>query len=585
MARRATRALPGVVAVFAMLAGLAGCAGIPTAGPVQSGQPLLIEPRNAGVPFIAEPPQRGASPQDVVFGFLRATADFRRDHQVARLYLTPAASQEWDPDTGTTVYSGIPTPEVAEGRVVVRAAQEGVVDNEGSYRRTPEGITVERAFRMEQVDGEWRIAGLDDGLLLSSIDVREAYRQVALYFLAPGGGMLVPDLVLLPQLPGVTTQVVSRLLRGPTSTLRGAVGTAFPQGTELDVQSVAVIDGVAVVRLDASALRADDAAREQMSAQLVWTLKQLGPEISRVRITAGDEDLISTGAPEQPRDSWPTYDPDRFPSDPSVYAVRDGGLGRIIEGNFEPLAGPAGSEAGLRSPAVSLDATRIAAVSADGETLLAGRIAADATLEPVAAGRDLAAPAWDPAGNLWFLDRHDGALWLRPADGTEPVRVDLPKLPAGPATGLALSRDGTRIALVSGSGRTARFLVGALSGLGPAQGARPADGAQVSVIGLREILPELRAVRDLAWADATTLVALGSHDGLARQPVYVSIDGYEVRDVEPLDGIVRIAAAPPEPEAHPLVAATTGGRLVQLFRSGRGWLPLAEGSDPAYPGG
>ena len=37
----------------------------------------------------------------------------------------------------------------------------------------------------------------------------------------------MPDPVLLPDLPGLTTKLMTRLLQGPTESLRGAVDTAF----------------------------------------------------------------------------------------------------------------------------------------------------------------------------------------------------------------------------------------------------------------------------------------------------------------------------------------------------------------------
>ena len=77
-----------------------------------------------------------------------------------------------------------------------------------------------------------------------------------------------------------------------------------------------VRDGIATVRLNAAALQADDNARERMSAQIVWTLKQLS-EVVRVRITAGGETLLVCGvAEDQDRDAWPTYDPDQLPTEP-----------------------------------------------------------------------------------------------------------------------------------------------------------------------------------------------------------------------------------------------------------------------------
>lgn len=575
-------------AVFFLLAMLTACAGIPTSGPVQEGSALQLQPENEGVPFIAEPPTRGASPEDIVRGFLRASADFRGDHEVARLYLAPASRQRWNPGTLTTVYdrSSLTVDRNDEGAVVVRGTETARIDSEGIYRASAGDAVVERVLPVERVDGQWRIASMANGLLLSTVDVRETFRQLALYFLSPSRNTLVPELVLLPQLPGLTTKLVSRLLRGPTAALRGAVETAFPQGTGLEVASVPVREGVASVRLDQTALKGDDKAREQMSAQIVWTLKQLGPEIARIRITAGGEDLVTSGVrPEQPRDSWPTFDPDALPGDPSLYVVRAGSVGRVIDERFEQVPGAAGrAGAGLRTPAVSLDSGRIAAVSQDGRNLVEGNLGADAPLDVVAKGGDLAAPSWGPLGDLWFTDRESGHLFVLPDGGTRPVAVGLPKLPGGATvTELAVSYDGSRIALVTGRGGRARAVVGALSGVDALDGDDTPEGA-VAVIAVRELAPDLRGVRDVGWADAMRVVVLGSRDDLPVQPVYLTLDGFEAVEVPPLEDGVSVAAIPPQrPQTAPLVTATSKGRLF-AFTSGPGWVPLAQGSDPAYPG-
>jgi len=583
-ARAACAALVGVA-----LLGAAGCANIPTSGPVRPGDELQVDPENEGVPFIAEPPHRGAAPDEIVRGFLRAGADFRNDHAVAREYLTPAARQSWNPDGGTVVYTGIAEPQAtaAPGQaqpVVVQVPEVARVDGEGSYRRSAEGSVVERAFGLERVEGQWRIARLDDGLLLSALDVTETYRQVALYFLSPTRNVLVPDVVLLPQLQGLSTQLVSRLLRGPTAALRGAVRTAFPQGTSLDVESVPVSDGLATVQLDEVALRANEDARQQMSAQLVWTLKQLGPEVTRVRITAGGEDLVTSGVPpEQPREAWATFDPDAVPGDVSLYAVRDGAVGEVLDERFAPVAGAAGSGgASLRTPAVSLDGDQVAAVSADGRVLVHGRLAEGAALSEAARGGELSRPSFDPAGNLWFADRATGGLFLLPAGAAAPVPVPVPRLPGGRLSGVAASRDGVRLALVSGTGSAARLSVVAVAGLDRLD----ADGsgaAELRLVGLTAPLPALRGVRDVAWTEATTVVALGSLDDLPARPHYISVDGYRMVDVEPLAGLVTITAAPPA--NRPLVGATTDGELVvHSPASGRGWESLLQAVDPAFPG-
>jgi hypothetical protein len=264
--------------------------------------------------------------------------------------------------------------------------------------------------------------------------------------------------------------------------------------------------------------------------------------------------------------------------------VRDGAVGRVIEGRFGPVAGPAGTGAiALRGPAVSLDATRLAAVSADGRTVYAGRPAEDAAFEPAISGGDLSQPSWDPLGNLWVVDRSSGALLLQPDGSTQVVQVQVPKLPGGPPTHVSVSRDGARIALVSGRGRSARLVVGAVSGVDRLQAEEP-EAAGVAVTSPWEVLPDLRGVRDVTWADARTLSVLGSRAELPVAPIYTTVDGYVVDEVEPADELVTLAVAPPlEPRTNPLVVGTADGQLRQ-FTTSRGWVTLGPGADPSYPG-
>jgi hypothetical protein len=375
---------------------------------------------------------------------------------------------------------------------------------------------------------------------------------------------------------------VARLLRGPTTAMRDAVDTSFPQGTALEVGSVPIRDGVATVRLNDAALKADDPTRERMSAQIVWTLQQLS-EVLAVRITAGGENLLVSGVPEeQDRDVWSTYDPDELPPGPSAYVVQDGRVGRYLEGEFEPVPGLAGTgDPALRTPAVSLDVSRVAAVSTDGKTVYVGAIARNEGLLPRVRGADLSAPSWDRGNNLWVVDRATGQLWYLANGANSPQEVRVAGTPR--PTAVAVSRDGARVALIVGTGKSVRIRVG------PVVRSETADpniegGEVISIPSVREPVPDLRSARDVAWADATTLAVLGSRDGLPVAPYYIDANGYTITDTEPLADPVTISAAPPlQPQENPLVVGTADGELMQ-FTSGGGWQTLGAGTDPAYPG-
>lgn len=579
-ARRRRRALgcalPLVLGVL-----LGGCASIPTSGPVRQGRDLAQEPDPRLPRSVGRPPVPGADAETVVRGFLQSGADFLDDHRYAREYLAPAARARWTPGESTSIYdraTGYSIERTGPGRVVVTATEVARIDEDGRYHRVADR-SVRRPVVLARVDGEWRITDVRDGLLLSTSDIESAYRQVNLYFLAPTSNTVVPDPVLLADLPGLTTKVVTRLLQGPTGSLRGAVETAFPQATRLEVGSVPVRDGLATVRLDAHALQADPDARVRMSAQIVWTLRQLS-DVSRIRILADGDDLVKEGvAREQPTSAWASFDPEGLSSSAALYVVRGGRVGQLADGSFKPAAGAAGAEhGGFRHPAVSLDGARIAVTDPGHRRLLVGDLASGAVLTAVPLpdpAPDLSGPSWDRGGDLWVVDRRRGRLLHLSPEADRAVRVPVPGLGAGPLQAVRVAREGTRVAVVAGTGPSARCYVGAI--------ARDAAGGVEGIGSVREVLPDLRGVRDLAWVDAQSLVVLGSRGEQPLLPLQTDTDGFDVNDgIDPQRGLVEVAGAPAESKL-PLVAATGAGE-VQQWDPSLGWLPLGAGRDPAYPG-
>jgi len=588
-----------------LAAALSGCAVIPTEGPVRQGRAVAVEERpDVAAPIFASPPRAGGEPDDVVQGFLAASADFQRDHETARLYLAPETSERWNPDAGTTIYrvtgtggvSALPTaPTDSETGLALSADVLARIDDQGQYSRAaPDEPVLTSIFGLRKVSGQWRINALPDGLALTSREVSETYGQLDLYFLDPDRRVVVPDPVFVPLLPGVPTALVRRLLAGPSAALAPAVTSAVPAGTGLAVTSVVVTDGVADVVLDSLALTADPEGREQLAAQLVWTLTQL-PEVLSVRISAGDTEI---GTPDadglQTRETYRAYDPATLTGTIDAYVDREGALGTLSQGLFTPVPGILGSgQAPLRRAAVSLDRSVVAGLDATGGAVLEGRTGADTPLVTRFVGQDLAPPAWGVGPLLWVVERgSDPGVWVVPAEG-DPARVTVPNLSGALVVAARPSRDGTRIALVLDDPAVAPSPLAAPAPAvaGPPVGRvlgdrlvtgivrRGSSRAELTVEGLSTVLPELAGITDLSWSDATELTVLGSLEGAPAQPLTISLDGSVVRSLGARAGLTSITAAPGQ---RPLFGGTAEGVIVVL--TGGSWVPAGLGAEPAYPG-
>lgn len=165
-----------------------------------------------------------------------------------------------------------------------------------------------------------------------------------------------------------------------------------------------------------------------------------------------------------------------------------------------------------------------------------------------------------------------GRLLLVPLLKGPARAVEVEGLPPGALpTGLRVSRDGARVALVVGG----RLLVGRVE--------RDAQG-RLRVGGLAAVAPSLARIRDVVWESSSTLVVLARTVGLGWQPYGVSVDGAYVQAVGRLGvpgELESLAAA----EGRPLVVgALIDGRPVLLRDNGRALTEVARGRHPAYPG-
>ncbi len=576
----AGRLLAGAAAVVA----LAGCATVPSSGPVHIAKAL---PQARGIEaqdvhFLPPKPVPAEQPEDIVRGFLDASTSAEDDFAIAREYLVPDAAKSWRPQQGgVTVYSGRADVKASRqgNQVTVTVARRGVIAADGGY--TPRPGTLRITVPLQRVDKEWRVAQPPPTLLLSTADVARGFRAVDVFFLAPSGKTLVPDRVFMQfSRSGVATELVHRVLAGPSAWLAPAVTSAFPQGTHL-VGDVPVDNGVAEVRLSHEVLQADGDARRALSAQLVWTLRQLS-SVAAVRIVVDGEPLDVPGASDrQSREDWKSFDPDVVGTHADLYYEADGRL-RTRQAPLENTPFGTG-EFPVAEPAVSptLDIAAGLRQRADGSVgLYAGPLNRGAPKLLVSAAA-FTPPSIDVSSRIWTVATDaNGVQRVVVADaqgGVQTVPAD-ELFAYGRVSALRVSRDGARVAAVVGRD-TATLVVARVD----------VRAGGMHLDGTRQVLGDgYTDVASVTWRDADHIVVLARSAGAGsattgRFPVTATPDGWEAvpgsaaglpDDVTPLH---HITGAPGD---RPLVVAAGDG----IWEFGGIWRRVGDGTYPVYPG-
>jgi len=151
--RRGTRRAPAGIAAALAATALLGCTFVPTSGPVVEGRTVVTGGSGSVVRVIARPPTPGATPEDIVRGFLAASASSEDDFAVARSFLTPQAAERWRPTSGIRVYD---TPVLSADSSLVRlaAALIATVDPAGHLTIAPTDAAIEASFGLVRSTGE-----------------------------------------------------------------------------------------------------------------------------------------------------------------------------------------------------------------------------------------------------------------------------------------------------------------------------------------------------------------------------------------------------------------------------------------------
>jgi len=577
-----------------------GCATIPSSGPVGSA-PTKAPPAGGGVSgggLIVEGPQRGWDPEQVVSGFLLASASFTHHHATAREYLTANASKSWQPGAQVTILASTPTVYLQAGRfsgqgnranVMVSWQELATLDVSGQY--TARGAARTQVFSLESVKGQWRIDGVPSSheLLLPAALFRLDYAPRNLYFYGQPGQLLVPAPVFVPiQSSDLVTTLVNDLRHDPSGWLENGAVTAFPPGSRLRrIQVLPGPPGDKTAIVDIGLPRGTPRSTVQaMAAQLVWTLTSPAyspPLIQAVKLKInGRLWAPRSGDTVQSLAEYGRYIP-RVSRPQNLYYVSATGAVRMFGQQAQSVAvpGQAGtSEVPLSKIAVSANGHYLAGIADPATTVYTEDLAAAAKehaparvggLHSRLTGTRFSTPSWDSAGDLWVAGRAQGqsGVWVIPAAaGGKPVPVSLP-IGVGLVTGLRVAPDGVRIALIVGRGASAHMMVGAIT----------RSGGAVFITQAAPLAPGIPGPTALTWYDEDHLLAI-TQSANGTRLWEVPVNGDLPIPKSPQPGMASITAAGRQNSLY----VVSGGRLESSVGLGEPWRDITAGSAATYPG-
>ncbi|HYF71963.1 MAG TPA: GerMN domain-containing protein, partial [Nocardioides sp.] len=310
--RRPAAALAAIV----LTALVGGCVQVPDRGPVVETRSEGDVSSDTGFFFDPRPPEEGAAPAEIVRQFLIAMQAVPVSTKVAREFLTKDAAASWNPQQETITYPVPPTPTDSGQEVSIQLPEANHLDSRRAWRGALPRAQRTITFPMSLEDGEWRIAGLPNAMIVPQDWFQQYFRQVSLYYFDPTGSILIPEPVFVPrgdQLPSTLTQA---LLMGPSPGLSRVIQSFIPPGLEVSVGVTVSDDGVADILLSGDGGQPSADTIEMMLAQLAWTLRQ-DPAVKSIQLSFnGDPVPLPGGVSSYRVDGGAQFDPAGFQASP-----------------------------------------------------------------------------------------------------------------------------------------------------------------------------------------------------------------------------------------------------------------------------
>ena len=513
-----------LVAICALV--VSGCTGIPTSGGVQRSD-VVVEPPAADIEFLPASPVPGASPEAILRGFIDAASSPQNDYAVAREFLASTLNAEWDPNARVIVDSGAREYVVtSDGTMTLVTQSQAWVDARGNYTERDVSERVSLTYSFIQENGEWRIAGAPEGVLLERYAFDQVFGQHALYFFDPTFTLLVPDLRYFPSRASTPTRIMKALLAGPSDWLAsvGAVVTAFPPETQLVAETVPITGTSASVDVTGGALDSTLEQKRRMLRQAAASLSSLSSIFTVQLSIAGVPQDISAQS-EDVAKGYPQVDarPLVIADTKFGYLTSSGVIEEI------PRIGPVVSTMTPWAAAFS-DVHNAAALNTEQGLMIVRSSGATGLID---ARSDLAPAVFDYYGYVWSVPRGEPTDLVATTISGVKRLVENPWPSDGRVVSISLSRDGTRIAALMETGGATKLLVSGISR--DDQNGPTAIGEPLVV----SVTPGTST--SAVWADSLTIAVLTTL-GDGRSSLTLDTIGGGTRPVSPSSPGVTLAA-------------------------------------------
>ncbi|MCK0111398.1 LpqB family beta-propeller domain-containing protein [Ornithinimicrobium sp. F0845] len=551
-----------LVVILPVLLALSACAGLPTSDTVRPGLPVQGAPVQ-NVQALPVGPEADASPEQIVDSFLRASSSFADDHEVARSFLTGDLARQWRPTSSVLIYDGEPelTATEEDETVAAQVSVRGSVDQDGYLVEVPRGTEQTHRFTMQQVAGEWRIAGFPeggDGVWLSETAFEQQYTSASINYVTPDTGVFVPDVRWFPRGDGLATSLATAQIGRVPEYLDGAATTGISENLQLVASAVPVDPATqtATVDLRGLAIGSSPMQQRELLAQFTQTLRQ-APGVNNVLVRSSGRPLEVEGVENPLSDvastgfeaaEWSVpygllrISVELTPVMPHHYQLQDN---LSIEDDLPDVP--------IRWQQLATDENveEFAGVSVDRETLWRWRNDVDVEMEGVGTG--LTTPSFDRSDGLWVAGRSTTGprVWVisRSESLSQAVArpLEAPWLdPDQQVTEFRPAADDRRALIVLEDMDTEEVQIG-ITGI-----VRDQDGRATALTEPYWVAPTLTSVSSAVWSSQTELFVLGTqasdtsdrpfvvHIGGWLQPLRLVAQATEVRAVPSDEGAARI---------------------------------------------